>query len=314
MKGVTLLIVHVMIVLAMTTTSRRPVRSEACIPAAAGKVEQAQALRKSRKMGQIKSGCRCTVIRNRPGKPDKCIVPCPPEQMRATTESNLHASGLYPPNKRLDLQTYIMARNIASEAGSRATGAEKLVLGEALIHRSRESGKSFAQIALFNGTRFGAQVGKNPAVATAQNPAFEDIVAAELVMSGESGNLGRGATHYFSPNGMDARKNKGIDSRGRFGLYDQWTSGGDLLTWVGYVPGINTDRQFLLKKLPKTAAGRAEHARMRPLGRQALANPTPDSVFNAPVCSRFTGGSILGFAGILMVSAALPAFLISRYG
>lgn len=235
--------------------------------------------------------------------------------MRATSEANLQAIGLYPAGKRLPMQTYIMARNIASEAGTRATGAEKLVMGEALVNRARQSGKNFAQIALFNGTRFGAQIGTNPAVATAQNPFFEDIVAAELVMSGASGNLGRGATHYFSPNGMDARKNKGIDSRGRFGLYDQWTKGGDLLTWVGYVPGIDINRQFLLKKLPKTEAGRFESARMRPLGRKALANPTPAAVFDAPVCSRFsTEGSIPGFAGILMVSVALPAFMILRYG
>jgi hypothetical protein len=235
--------------------------------------------------------------------------------MRATTEANLIASGLYPAGKRLDLQTYIMARNIGSEAGSSATGAEKLVMGEALIHRARESGKSFAQIALFNGTRFGAQLGSNPAVATARDPFFEDIVAAELVMSGASGNLGRGATHYFSPNGMDAMKRRGAGTRDRFALYDQWTSGGDLIAWVGYVPGVNTDRQFLLKKLPKTDAGRAEFARMRPIGRRALANRTPAAVFDAPVCSRFSiEGSKPGFAGILMVSTALPAFLILRYG
>lgn len=306
-------LVHVMIVLAMI---QRPVPSKACIPAAAGEVEQARALRKSRNMGAVRSGCGCTSFRSRSaGKPKKCFVPCAPEKMRATTEANLHASGLYPPGKRLDLQTYIMARNIGSEAGSSATGAEKLVMGEALIHRARQDGKTFAQIALFNGTRFGAQLGKNPAVATARDPFFEDIVAAELVMSGASGNLGRGATHYFSPNGMDFMKRTGKGTRDRFDLYDEWTSGGDLLTWVGYVPGINIDRQFLLRKMPKTAAGRAESARMKPLGRQALANPTPASVFDAQVCSRFMiEGSRIGFAGVLMVGVALPAFLIMRYG
>jgi hypothetical protein len=236
--------------------------------------------------------------------------------MRATTEANLRASGLYPPGKRLDLQTYIMARNIGSEAGSRATGAEKLVMGEALINRAREKGKTFAQIALFNGTRFGAQLGTNPAVATARDPFFEDIVAAELVMSGASGNLGKGATHYFSPNTMDAMKRSGKITRDRFDLYDEWTSGRDLMTWVGYVPGIDINRQFLLRRMPKTAAGRAESARMKPLGRQALSRPTPKSIFDAPICrdSFLLAGSRYGMAGTFMLAAALPAFLILRYG
>lgn len=266
-------------------------------------------------MGAVRSGCKCSSLRSRgPGKPAKCFVPCSPEQMRATTEGNLHASGLYPPHKRLDMQTYIMARNIGSEAGSRATGAEKLVMGEALIHRARQSGKTFAQIALYNGTRFAAQLGRNPAVATARDPFWEDIVAAELVMSGASGDLGRGATHYFAPNGMDALKRRG-GSRDRFELYDEWTSGRDLLTWVGYIPGIDINRQFLLKKMPKSAAGRAESARMRPLGRQALARPTPHHIIDAPVCrGRSLAGSRFAMAGTVMAAMALPTFLVMRYG
>jgi hypothetical protein len=230
--------------------------------------------------------------------------------MRRATEARLHALGLYPPGKRLGMQTYIMARNIGSEAGSRATGAEKLVMGEALINRSRESGKSFAEIALFNGNRFGAQLGRNPAVATARDPFWEDIVAAELVLAGKSGNLGRGATHYFSPAGMDALKRR-TGGRNRFELYDLWTSGGDLMTWVGYVPGIDINRQFLLKRMPKTPAGRAHHELMRPLGRKALAAAMPAEIFQAPVCPD-RGRSIL-IAGAVVAAVALPTYVFLRY-
>lgn len=284
-----------------------------CIPLAASQVEEARAHRKSRGMGAIRSGCSCN--QPRPGKASKCIVPCSPESMRATTEAKLRSLGLFKPRQRLSMKSYIMARNIGSEAGSRATGAEKLVMGEALVHRARESGKSFAQIAMYNGTRFAAQMGRNPAVATARDPFWEDIVAAELVLSGRSGNLGRGATHYFSPAGMDAGFRSGKLSRDRLMLYDQWTKGGDLLTWVGYVPGININRQFLLKKQPKTAAGRAESARMKPLGRRALQVDMPPGIFDAPTCPPISARrSVIGFTGALMAAVALPAFLILRYG
>lgn len=225
MERAALSLLPVMIALAMIQGPSRGV----CVPAAAAQVEAARALRKSRNMGSVKSGCTCSAIRPRgAGKPEKCFVPCAPERMRATTEANLRASGLYPPGKSLGMQTYIMARNIGSEAGSRATAAEKLVMGEALISRARASGLTFAQIAMFNGSRFGAQLGRNPAVATARDPFWEDIVAAELVLSGRSGNLGRGATHYFSPAAMDAIKKRRGRGRDCFELYDEWTSGGDL--------------------------------------------------------------------------------------
>lgn len=301
-----------MIALAMV----QAIASGVCVPPAAAQVDAARAFRKSRNMRSVKSGCRCTAIRPRAaGKPQKCFVPCDPEAMRATTEANLRALGLYPAGKRLRMDIYIMARNIGSEAGSRATGAEKLVMGEALVHRARASNKTFAQIAMFNGNRFGAQLGRNPAVATARDPFWEDIVAAELVITGHSGNLGRGATHYFAPAAMDAQKRKRGAGRNRFELYDQWTSGRDLLTWVGYIPGVDINRQFLLRKMPKTAAGRAAHARMRPIGRRALAATMPPEIFRAPTCdpTRDRGKKVL-VAGVVMLAVAAPSFIFLRYG
>lgn len=84
------------------------------------------------------------------------------------------------------------------------------------------------------------------------------------------------------------------------------------MTWVGYVPGIDINRQMLLRKMPKTPIGRAEHARMRPLGRQALAARMPESIFRAPVCEDGAGRSVL-LAGAVILGVAVPTFLFLRY-
>ena len=275
-----------------------------CIPTAASFVEAEKARREVLGLGSLKTGCT----------PDASgVIQCPPERMRAATEARLRSLGLYGTGERLTMATYAMARNIHSEAGNRATGAEKLAIGETLVTRARLKGVTQLKLMTRSG-KFAKQKGCNPCVSSARDPAWEDIVAAELVLSGRSGGISMGATHYFAPGAQDALFRSGRVSKNRFQVYDLWTSGSDLITWVGYVPGVDFERQMFFRKMPGTAAGRAEHARMRPIGRSALTSTMPESIFQAPEC-RFTerGGKVL-LAGTVMLSVALPTFMILRYG
>lgn len=288
-------------------------------------VASQKTIRKSQGIKTLETGCDP----NSSG-----LISCSPESMRALTEKKLHELGLYPRSKRLTMAVYAMARNIASEAGVSATPAEKLAIGEVLVTRSIVAGVSQLKLMTRDG-HFARQRGRNPAVSSAQDPNWEDIVAAEMVLTGKSGDVSRGATHYFDPKTQDSLFASGRVSNDRTAIYDSWSSGGDLLTWVGYTPGIDKERQFFFAPLPKTRAGRAENLRMRAIGRQALLSPTPSSILAATDCSArerrlaaSAGGIIfaafqnqpdapssrIAIAGTAMASMALPAFLILRYG
>ena len=312
----------VIALMAMIQTIPEPL----CVPRAASVVASQRAARTARGIKNFKTGC----TPNASG-----LITCDPDSMRATTEAKLHSLGLYAPSKRLTMAVYAMARNIGSEAGDNATAAEKLAIGETLVTRAAIKGVSQFKLMTRDG-HFARQKGRNPAVSSARDPQWEDIVAAELVLSGRSGDVSRGATHYFAPKAQDSLFASGRVSNNRTMIYDSWTSGGDLLTWVGYTPGIDKERQFFFKPLPKTAAGRAEHDRMRSIGRQALVRATPASILSAPSCSSrqerrlvaSTGGIIfanfenqpgaptskIAMAGTVMAVMALPTFLILRYG
>jgi hypothetical protein len=227
--------------------------------------------------------------------------------MRAGAEANLHRLGLYPADKPLSMDAYIMARNISSEAGS-GTGAEKLAIGEVLVNRARAKGISFEKIALWNGTHFAAQIGNNPAVATARDPYWEDFVAAELVLSGESRNLTKGATHYFSPRTQDNIYRKGKDAKDRFEVYRRWT--GWPAAWVGYVPGIDVERQMFFRVLDLPSE-QAFFDEMYPLGKQALlAKVTPSEVMAPIACAMPMDKTPIWLAaGVLALGAGAYYFL-----
>lgn len=284
--------------LAMLSATRPVV----CLPAAVGTVEAAREDR--RRLGiRLNTGC----------SPDSTgVVQCNPEAMRATTEAKLRSQGLLDPRGSLSMTAYAMARNIGSEAGDGATGAEKLAMGETLVTRAREQGIGMLQLMTRNG-KFAKQRGSNPAVSSARDPKWEDLVAAKLVLAGKTDDMTRGATHYFAPKDQDALFRNGRVSKNRLMLYDNWTSGGDLLAWVGYVPGIDIERQFFFRRLPKTAEGRAQHARMKPIGRRALTSPMPEGVLDADVCE--TAPLLAGRIGTtIMGLVGLPALLFLRYG
>jgi hypothetical protein len=219
--------------------------------------------------------------------------------MRAHVEGQLLASGLLPGPGSLSLAAYGVARNIAAEVGSGAgsTPEEKVAIAEAAINRAR-SYSSVVRMLLKDGKWFGRQWGRNPPVATSQDPTLEELYVAQLAVTGQTGGFARGASHYYDPRAQDeghardpARYTK--DARG---IYESWTQGG--LAWVGDLPGIDPRRLFLLKKASGSAwqaaytAGKASGALAGPLDPAAVFR----SAFSPPNHARTFFFCALGLA------------------
>jgi hypothetical protein len=228
--------------------------------------------------------------------PERHLVDCLPDGMRAGAERKLRSLGLSMP---LSLDAYIMARNIKSEAGSGSL-AEKVAIGEALVNRSRRDHKSLAQIAMRDGNWFAAQSGSNPAMSTRQDPGLVEIAIANLVLSGQTGGLARGATDYFSPKSYSFADRMAI-YEDRVGSRDSSRTG---LAWIGPVPGVDPWEQFFMVTVPKTSPTWATQA---VAGRQVLAER---GAADQPLAICTPSGSGAGFAlvgGLALLAATLYA-------
>lgn len=231
------------------------------------------------------------------------VISCEPEVMRARTETRIKSLGLYPRDRRLTLDAYTIARNIKSEAGNDSI-AEKVLIAQAAITRSRVEGKSIShsRLTMRNGRNYAKQSGTNPAVATSHDPTWEEIVIAEMALHGTFGDFGRGGTLYFSPNDMGG-KSKVLE------IYERWTHNwGNTktgLAWVGPLPGVNPRHQFLLRKVPilskewKDAYAAGKLAVLY-LGVPATALARPCREPEAIAVKTF---SAMGFLGWLMIGA-----------
>jgi len=156
------------------------------------------------------------------------IVPCDPEMMRVDVQRQLREAGLYAQGQELPMDVYILARNMASEAGTQSVTAKVAV---ADVGITRAKGVGLRQALLKNGQWFGKQRGNNPPVATSQDPSWEDITVAEIVVSGLTRGFAQGATHYLSPRYLDDPQ----------AMYDKWTgktSGRPEMAWVGHLPYV----------------------------------------------------------------------------
>jgi hypothetical protein len=174
------------------------------------------------------------------------IVSCDPETMRAHVESVLLARGLLPFGGHLSAAVYGIARNIASEAGS-GSPAEKVAIGEAALNRMQSSGWPLRRVLMRDSAHYGRQRGRNPPVSTRQDPRYDDLVAAELVVSGATKGFARGATHYFSPSIIDALHGQDRHPDTRFSLLKRWSQSWGM-SWVGPLPGVNRNDQFFLRE------------------------------------------------------------------
>jgi len=225
-------------------------------------------------------------------------IPCSPEAMRQVAETKLAAAGL---RRSLPMAVYALARNVASEAGS-GSPEEKIAIAEAALHRARAAHESLLEQMLRDGRYFGRQRGSNPAVATSRDPSFDDIVAAELVLSGTTENFSRGATHYFGPQHLD-----------RFDVYERWTRRYGL-AWVGPLPGVDPNEQFFMRKVGDSPAERTFWEIQYAAGRAVLAAGAqpPEPI---AVCPEGLRGSALATIGALTaLAASLSFYVTARWG
>jgi hypothetical protein len=250
-------------------------------------------------------------------------IDCEPETMRSRTEARIKALGLRPASWRLPLDTYSIARNVRSEAGTGAANIPiKVVYAESALIRANTDKGSISALTMRNGTRYGKQRGSNPSVATSKDPTWDDIVIAELAIAGKFGNFSRGTTHYFSPRIMDAwhAKGKGKNAAQTFETWSHgWSSTRDGWIWVGELPGIDHREHFLMKKVPLKGE---EWAKWYPIGKRALtqksttANAKPcESVFEygpqqwsgLKVFATISAAAMFGGAAVWIASVFWPS-------
>ncbi len=267
-----------------------------------------EAKERGRGVGQLKvPGCPQSL-----GNVD--VVPCAPETMRAAVEAQLRKAGLW--SGTLSLGVYGLARNLMSEAGRDATPEELVALGEAAMNRGWPEEK---RVLMRDGSRFSKQRGSNPAASTSQDPYFEHIVAAHLVLARQTGNFAAGATHYFDSVAQDAVRRRCIAAgtppddcaKSALEVLESWTAGGAAM-WIGPRPGIDPRYQMFLisgnavRASYKTVEGRKVWEHQLAAAKAALAAKGPDQrtgVYDLPPCAG-AGMSSSGTRTFLAIAAA----------
>ena len=232
------------------------------------------------------------------------IVDCSPEELRARTEAQIKALGLRPASWHLPLDTYSIARNIRSEAGTgKANIPIKVVYAESALIRARSDKGTISALTMKNSAHYGRQSGSNPSVATSKDPTWDDIVIAEMAVAGALNNFARGTTHYFSPRIMDvwAKQGKSDDA---LTLFERWSHGWgstrDRLVWVGELPGIDHREHFLMRKI---SVHDPDWEKWYPIGKAAL-HQTSTTKFAMPC------GSMIKDRRVVVVSAVGLAGLV----
>lgn len=241
-----------------------------------------------------KSGCAVN---------DDGIVPCTPESLRANFESRVKSLGLYPRGRTLSLDAYSIARNIYSEAGSEPI-PHKVAMAQAAINRAREDNISISKLVMRGGTNYAKQKGTNPRVASSQDPTWEELVIAELALSGAFEGYIKGAVLYFAPKYYSATRKREI--------YDTWTDGWGNSRygygWIGPTPGIDHNSQFLMRRIPR---GDPHLKDAYDQGLAALAQTSRPAIADAPYCSTVEqyASSKWGAAGTALLTMFLGGSL-----
>ena len=235
----------------------------------------------------LNSGCR----------PDETgEIRCQPETMRASAEKQLQASGFWPANKSLDLNTYTLARYMHSEIGD-GTVEERVAVGEVAINQAKRRNQDVNGLLLFTQpTHLYGEInvagGRNTGrfAATSRDPSVLTTLLADLVISGKSENINLGADDQdgmefqrFFPNPMNK-----ILSEANSGSY-----------WVGPIPGVDHWKTTQFRKFGFSSSS-FQGQQLIERARQFFGNPTytngiasqslrPIWPANLPICSNVPG-------------------------
>jgi hypothetical protein len=180
---------------------------------------------------------------------------------------------------------------------------EQIAVAEATTNRVGLTKLPLLRQMMRDGRLFSRQMGSNPAVATSKDPWYENIVAADIVMTGRSGDFARGATNWFS--------RKYIADP--VAIYKRWTMSYRGY-WVGHLPGIDAARFMLLKLDPEyyeTPEGRnawkaAYAAGLAIMERRApsmLAQPTMSCAAHEHLLAALTGVATVITSGVIVAYA-----------
>jgi len=178
--------------------------------------------------------------------------------MRADAEAQLVKLGKWPAGKKLPLEVYTLARYMTGEVGSKSI-FEAIAVGEAAVNRAKLERKprGVLDILLYRGGAGNGHYGPiqdhncGRWATTSVDPTVANLLLADLILSGESGNFNNGAddqdglqyVHYFP-----SAENK-IRSAAAGGNY-----------WVGLLPGIDHFRTTQWKHYgykPTSSEGKA---------------------------------------------------------
>lgn len=237
----------------------------------------------------LTSGCRVNSAGN---------VPCKPEAMRASAETQLRQRAPAAFSGKLSLDAYTLARYMESELGS-GTIEERVAIGEAAVNRAKRQNMSVSTLLLSNpatsatnrgwyGPIHGVGTGTSTApygrwAATSADPTVLTTLLAILVMSGGSGNFSRDADdqdgpEYWIPQGATALANyvRGLAAKGKY--------------WVGPLPGVDPWKTFL-QFTPGISAETLTGQLFMQRGIQALSLPAqhPDWPASMPICAGSSG-------------------------
>lgn len=260
-------------------------------------------------------------------------VRCLPESLRAAAEVKLRTSGYWPANRTLSLETYTLARYITSEVGS-GTPSDRVAVGEAAVNRAKlwELG-SVNNLLLYRQRRshpnygFYGPIHDTPAgcaargrkkycspygrwAATSRDPTLANLVAADLILSGKTGDFAKGADDQVGIEHRSAFPNptKTIRNRAAVGNY-----------WVGPLPGVNHWHTFLFRDYGY-APSSAEGQRLIRQADAALARRARPDWSGLTVCGdappppRAPRPNVAAGAVGLLAIGGLIAFAIRRAG
>ena len=184
--------------------------------------------------------------------------------MRAGAEKQLQASEFWPRGKPLDLATYTLARYMQSEVGD-GTAEERVAVGEVAVNQALRRKQDVNGLLLYtqpNGLYGQINVpGKGNIsrrfAATSRDPSILTTLLADLVLSGKSESISRGADDQ---DGLEFKKyfpvplNR-ILNEAKKGRY-----------WVGPIPGVDHWKTTLYRTYgyqTESPEGRALIARAR---------------------------------------------------
>lgn len=220
--------------------------------------------------------------------------------MAAKATSLMRTTGYLGP--ALSVDVYTLARYIASEVGS-GTPSEKVAVGEAAINRARRWGLSIRGLLLDRAPSpnkgyygpihcknadgsLGAPYGRW--AATSRDPAVDDVLIAQMVFSGESGNFSKGAddqanvVSYNDPAG----KVRALGAKNSY--------------WVGPLPGVDHRHTFLFAYRPEIAPNSPIGLALIQAGVQATTAPSPNwtGLETCKATSKLPAVVALGLTGV----------------